>query len=114
MGERNLLAISIKHTEWRWKFGMPCILWGHRTQGSEKRSFGGYTQFPEKAELYTLSDWQNSGYGSDIIKMDEPVKMEVGFCKKWQKYDTVLVRYGDYISYSKAACLSLDGAGYEE
>ena len=26
--ERNLLAVSIKHTEYRWKFGMPCVLWG--------------------------------------------------------------------------------------
>lgn len=62
--ERNLLAISIKHTEHRWKFGKPCVLWGSRTQDGEKRSFGGYTIFPKKAELYSLSEWQNSGYGT--------------------------------------------------
>lgn len=60
--ERNLVAVSIKHTEWRWKFGMPCILWGHRTKDDEKRSFGGYTQFPNNAEVYSLEDWANSGY----------------------------------------------------
>ena len=35
--ERNLVAVSIKHTEYRWKFGKPCILWGHRTKDDEKR-----------------------------------------------------------------------------
>ena len=54
MSERNLLAVSIKHTEYRWKFGNPCVLWGTRTSDGEKRSFGGYTQNPNKAELYTL------------------------------------------------------------
>lgn len=34
--ERNLLAVSIKHTEYRWKFGMPCVLWGQRTKDDEK------------------------------------------------------------------------------
>lgn len=37
MSERNLVAVSIKHTEFRWKFGMPCWLWGHRTKDDEKR-----------------------------------------------------------------------------
>lgn len=35
MSERNLVAVSIKHTEYRWKFGKPCILWGHRTKDDE-------------------------------------------------------------------------------
>ena len=35
--ERNLVAVSVKHTEYRWKFGMPCILWGHRTKDEEKK-----------------------------------------------------------------------------
>lgn len=113
MTDRNLLAVSIKHTEWKWQFGKPCVLWGHRTDDDEKRSFGGYTQFPHKAELYSLEEWQKSGYG-DIIKMDEPVKMELNFCKKWKQYDTVLVRYEDYIRYCKAAGLSLDGGGYND
>ena len=62
MSERNLVAVSIKHTEYRWKFGKPCILWGHRTKDDEKRSFGGYTQFPNNAEVYSLEDWANSSY----------------------------------------------------
>lgn len=114
MPKRNLLAVSIKHTEYRWKFGMPCVLWGHRTQDDEKRSFGGYTQFPEKAELYTLEEFREHYDNSSVFKFDEPVKMEIGFCKKWKKYDTVFVRYEDYITYCKAASLSLDGRGYGE
>ena len=114
MAKRNLLAISVKHTIYRWKFGMPCVLWGHRTQDDEKRSFGGYTQFPERAELYTIEEFREHYDNSAIFKFDEPVKMEIGFCKKWKKYDTVFIRYEDYINYCKAACLSLDGSGYGE
>lgn len=107
--ERNLVAVSIKHTEYRWKFGMMCWLWGHRTKDEEKRSFGGYTQFPHNAEIYSLKEWQESGYGNgDICKVDEPVSMEIGFCKKWKKYDTVLVPYEQYESYCKMACLPLE------
>ena len=37
MKERKYLAISIKHTEWKWKFGKPCVLWGwHQTKDDEK------------------------------------------------------------------------------
>lgn len=54
MGERNLVAVSIKHTIYGWKFGMPCWLWGSRTKDEEKRSFGGYTQYPNNAEVYSL------------------------------------------------------------
>ena len=106
VNERNLLAVSIKHTEYRWKFGMPCVLWGRRTQNDEKRSFGGYTLYPNNAELYTIEEWQKSGYGNGgVCKVDEPVKMEIGLCRKWRKYDTVLVRYEDYITYCRAAGL---------
>lgn len=108
MKERKYLAISIKHTEHGWKFGKPCILWGYkRTADDEKRCFADYTQFPNKAELYSLKDWQESGYGS-IIKKDEPVHMEVDLCKKWEKYDTVLIDEEEYIGYCKMARLPLD------
>ena len=105
---RNLVAISIKHTEYKWKFGKPCILWGHRTKDEEERSFGGYTQFPQNAEIYSLKEWQESGYGhGNICKVDEPVSMEIGFCKKYKKYDTVLVRYDEYEGYCKMYGLPL-------
>jgi hypothetical protein len=64
MGERKYLAVSIKHSEYKWKFGKPLILWGHRTKDEEKRSFGGYTQFPNNAEVYSLQDWRESGYNN--------------------------------------------------
>lgn len=82
MNERNLLAVSIKHTEYRWRFGMPCVLWGRRTKDDEKRSFGGYTLYPNNAEIYSLTEWQKSEYGNGgICKVDEPVKMEIGFAR---------------------------------
>lgn len=112
--KRNLLAISIKHSIYRWKFGMLCVLWGRRTTDAQERSFTGYTQFPKKAELYTIEEFREHYNDSAIFKLDEPVKMEYGFCKKWRKYDTVFVRYDDYIAYCKAAGLSLDGGGYGE
>ena len=105
---RNLLAISIKHTEYKWRLGMPCVLWGHRTEdNAERRSFGGYTLYPNRAELYSLEEWQSSGYGS-CIKTDEPVRMEMNFCRKYHKYDTVLVPYDHYLAYCEVAGLALD------
>lgn len=108
MIERKYVAVSIKHTEYKWRFGKPCVLWGHRTKDNEKRSFGGYTEFPNNAELYSLKDWYDRGYPLDCIKFDEPVHMEVNFCKKWRKYDTVLVPMDEYIGYCTMACLPLD------
>lgn len=102
MNERRYLAISIKHTEHGWKFGKPCVLWGYKvTKDDEKRCFAGYTQDPNKAELYSLQDWQDSGYGSITIKMDDPVHMEMNLCKKWKRYDTVLIDKEEYIGYCK-------------
>lgn len=109
MTERNLVAISIKHTMYHWKFGMPCWLWGCRTKDEDKRSFSGYTQYPNEAEVYSLDEWQKSGYGvGDVCKVDEPVQMCIGFCKKYKKYDTVLVPIDQYIQYCECACLPLE------
>lgn len=107
--ERNLVAVSVKHTEFRWKFGMPMWLWGHRTKDDEKRSFGGYTQYPNNAEVYSLEDWAKSGYNNcDWMKLDEPVSLCINFCKKYKQYDTVLVSLEQYIGYCKCAGLPLD------
>lgn len=67
MDERNLVAVSIRHTISGWKFGMPCWLWGRRTENDEKRSFSGYTQYPNVAEVYSLKEWQESGYGAGDV-----------------------------------------------
>lgn len=107
--ERNLVAVSIKHTIHGWKFGMPCWLWGSRTNDEEERSFRGYTEYPNNAEVYSLKEWQKSGYGAGgVCKVDEPVQMCIGFCKKYKQYDTVLVPLDKYITYCNAACLPLD------
>lgn len=108
MTERNLVAVSIKHTAYKWKFGKPCWLWGdHRTGDNEKRCFGGYTLYPNNAELYSLEDWAR-GTNCPWLKVDEPVKLCIGFCKKYKKFDTVLVTLEDYIKYCEVACLPLD------
>lgn len=107
--ERNLVAVSIKHTEYKWKFGKPCVLWGHRTKDEEKRSFGGYTQYPKNAEVYSLEDWQRSEYArAEWMKVDEPVHMSIDLCKKHKKYDTVLVPLEEYIGYCMMAGLPLE------
>jgi hypothetical protein len=109
MEERNLVAVSIKHTIYGWKFGMPCWLWGCRTKDEEERSFAGYTQFPNNAEAYSLEERQKSGYGAgDVCKVDEPVQMCIDFCKKYKMYDTVLVPLEQYIKYCECANLPLD------
>lgn len=109
MSERNLLAISIKHTSYRWKFGKACVLWGHkRTKDDEERCYAGYTPFPNEAELYSLEDWAKSGYLCDWMKLDAPVKLSIDFCKKYKNFDTVLVTLEDYIKYCEVADLLLD------
>ena len=96
---RKYVAISIKHTEYGWCFGKPCTLWGQgRTKDDEKRSFSGYTEYLDRAELYSLNDWLNSSYGK-IIKMDEPVKITKNLCRLYKDYDTVLVEEEAYKAY---------------
>lgn len=107
MGDRLYLAVSVKHTEYKWKFGMPCVLWGHRTKDTEPRCYGGYTEYPDHAELYSIEEWREK-YGScEWMKTDEPVRMEIGFCRKWKKFDTVLVPYSNYSMYCNCAGLPL-------
>ena len=104
---RKYIAVSIKHTEYRWKFGMPCYLWGfHQTADDEPRCFSGYTQYLRKAERYALGDFKEHGYGSSI-KDDEPVELSINFCKKWRDYDTVLVEAELYEVYCELADLPI-------
>lgn len=96
---RKYIAISIKHTEYKWKFGIPCTLWGYkRTDDNEERCFAGYTDNVNNAELYAIDDFKNHGYDETICK-SEPVKMCPSLCKKYNQYDTVLVLEEDYKAY---------------
>ena len=98
MTNRHYYAISIKHTEYRWKFGKPCTLWGyHRTEDNENRCFGGYTEDINSAELYSMDEFITK-YGSSIC-CSEPVKMNPNLCKKYKKYDTVLIDRDEYDMY---------------
>ena len=116
MNERNLVAISIKHSNYyinqgKWKFGMPCVLWGERrTADDEKRTYSGYTIYLDNAELYSLEDWANSSYsGCNWMKIDAPVKMSPDLMKKYRGCDTVLMLIDDYRKYCEMACLPTKG-----
>lgn len=112
MNQRNLVAISVKHSEYtngkRWKFGMRCVLWGgHRTEDSEPRCYAGYTVFLDDAEIYSLKDWADSKYhNGSVMKLDEPVKLTLDFWKKYKTYDTVLVLEEEYKKYCAMAGLT--------
>ena len=99
--ERKYIAISIKHSEYKWKIGKPLTLWGyHQTGDDEPRCFAGYTEILSKAERYAIDDFKAHGYGESIIP-NEPVKMSPDFCRKWKNYDTVLMLAEDYDAYVK-------------
>lgn len=98
MNDRKYVAISIKHTEYKWKFGSPCVLWGYkRTKDNEKRCFAGYTEDVKEAELYSVEEFIKQ-YGTDICN-PEPVKMCVDLCKRYRKFDTVLILESEYKQY---------------
>lgn len=104
--ERKYVAISIKHTQYKWKFGMPCWLWGyHQTEDDEPRCFSGYTEYLDKAERYSVEDWE--GHYSPTIVRREPVSLSADFCKKWKEYDSVLVEAEQYEQYCKLAGIPL-------
>lgn len=108
MGERKYIAVSIKHTEYGWKFGMPCVLWGYKqTKDDEKRCFADYTRYLSNAERYAIGEFEEHGYGHSTVK-PEPVKMEIGFCKKWRKFDTVLVDAEEYELYCKMCNIKME------
>jgi len=110
ISERRFLAISVKHSEYRWKFGMPLTLWGwHRTADDEPRCYADYTQYPNRAELYSMTEFEKQ-YGNyfNLYKYDEPVHISPDFCKKYRKFDTVFIDIDEYIGYCKCACLPLD------
>jgi hypothetical protein len=112
MTKRNLVAVSVKHSEYsfgkKWKFGMRLVLWGeYRTDDNQPRSFAGYTWYLDNAERYSLQDWADSSYhNGSIMKIDEPVKLDINFWKNYKKYDTVLVLEEDLRRYCEMACLS--------
>lgn len=95
---RRYVAVSIKHTEYKWQLGKPLVFWGyHRTEDDEPRCFCGYTMYLDNAERYALGDFRKKGY---IDVLDEnSVPLSIDFRKKWKKYDTVLLDEADAYSY---------------
>ena len=68
----------------------------HKT--TKKRCFSGYTGNADKCEIYSLEDFQEH-YGNGYIKCDEPVSMCPDLCRKYKKFDTVLVDADEYRRY---------------
>lgn len=107
--ERRYYAISIKHTIYGWKFGKACCLWGyHKTGDDEPRCWSGYTNYPDKAEVYSIEDWENSSYGRTYFKIDAPIRMSHDLCQKYKKYDTVLIDVDEYRAYCIMSGLAMD------
>lgn len=104
--ERKYVAISIKHSAYKWKFGKPLLLWGYKqTKDDEPRCFADYTFYLSKAERYALGEFTAHGYDPELCKDDEPVSICPDFCKRYKKYDTVLVDADMYFGYCLLSCL---------
>jgi hypothetical protein len=88
--DRKYIAISIKHSA----HSKSPVLWGSRGKSAngEMRCFSDYTTDINKAELYSIEDFQKAyGKAIDWIKCDEPVKMCFDYVKRYKSHDTVLV-----------------------
>lgn len=100
--ERKYLAVSIKHSlpSRGYQMTRPLVLWGRRTEDdATRRSFGGYTMDPEKAELYTIQEWITfAGKDSDILPW-QPVKCNANLLRNNRNVDSALVEYEDYMNY---------------
>lgn len=106
--DRKYVAVSIKHTEHKWRFGKSCVLWGYRhTSDDEPRCFSGYTSYLKYAERYSIGDFKKKGYGG-IVKDNKPVPMSADLCSKWRGYDSVLVDAEEYYNYCKMSGLAVE------
>lgn len=106
--ERKYIAISIKHTAHGWRWGKPCVLWGHhQTEDNEPRCFASYTLYLSKAERYAAGDFRKHGYLEDIVP-PEPVKFTIDLMKRWKNYDTVLVDEKEYRSYCEMCYIATE------
>ncbi|KHD34109.1 hypothetical protein NL50_17975 [Clostridium acetobutylicum] len=61
------------------------LFWGHKTEASGKRSFGGYTSNFNNCEKYTIEELQNSGYNF-------PVYGEQLNRSNWKKADDFIIK----------------------
>lgn len=98
---RDYVAISIKHTAYKWSYGKPCVLWGwKRTSDTDERCFSGYTEYLEKAEIYSLNDFSEHGYPEESIPTFA-ASITPKMIKTYEKFDTVLVPVKEYFEYCK-------------
>lgn len=79
---KEYICISIKHS----MHGNGWFLWCPNDSG--------YTGDVEQAGLYTEEHFKNCDGGFPVVKMSKDL------CKKYKKYDSVLVDKDDFIAYS--------------
>lgn len=78
--DREYIIVCNEH---KGTFAGALLFWGHKTEDSEKRSFGGYTSDIDKCEMYTLKEIEEKNYRFsvyeegmsfyDFIKLDDVV-----------------------------------------
>ena len=92
--ERKYYAISLKHL-FPWKIGEPLCLWGRygKSKDEEKRSYSGYTINPDRAEVYSIEEF-NDEYRDPSWLCLSP-QIDIGPAKEWRKmsrkYDTIFM-----------------------
>lgn len=96
LDERKYLAVSLKHSD---KF--PYVLWGYkRTKDDEKRCYSDYTTDINKAELYSIEEFEKA-YGNHFGVFNySPIsvrELKEKFKKLKKKYDTVFVTESEYL-----------------
>lgn len=69
-------------------FGGALLFWGHRTNDSENRSFGGYTSDFSNCELYTLEEIENKHYHF-------PIYNDTMDYKEFKSYDDIIIKVDD-------------------
>lgn len=86
--ERKYVLMTSKHASVEHP-----LFWGSRTKDNEKRSFGGYTSDPNKAELYLMDD---------IIQKFGPSETLLGYTAKNLGTHILEYSFSDWVFKSKS------------
>lgn len=64
------------------------MFWGYRTNDNEKRSFGGYTDSPVVAELYTIEELKNK-FNFETLPSDQYWTLRKFDKKEWLNHENL-------------------------
>lgn len=85
MKDRKYLLMTAKHSSKE----QP-LFWGRRTEDNERRSFGGYTSDPERAELYTAEEILEEFTPKNNLLKIFPIEREFGpIVYMWRSSDWI-------------------------